>query len=40
MLQHLKYSEKGPDTADVFYDELESVIKKVKSRDNIVIAVS
>ena len=33
----LKCSEKDPDTADVFYNELESVIKNVKSRDNLVI---
>ena len=34
----LECSEKDPDTADAFYNELESVIKNVKSRDNHVIA--
>ena len=29
----LEYSEKDPDTANAFYSELESVIKKVKSGD-------
>ena len=33
----LKFSEKDPDIADAFYNELESVIKNVKSRDNFVI---
>ena len=34
----LEYSEEDPDTANAFYSELESVIKKVKSGENCVIA--
>lgn len=34
----LEYSEKDPDTTDAFYDEFESLIKSVKSRDNVVKA--
>ena len=34
----LEYSEKDPDTTDAFYNELESVIKNLKSRDNLVRA--
>ena len=34
----LECREKDSDTFDVFYNELESVIKNVKSRDSFVIA--
>ena len=34
----LEYSEKDPDTGNAFYSKLKSVIKKVKSGNNIVIA--
>ena len=34
----LECSEKDPDTGNAFYSELKSVIKKVKSGYNIVIA--
>ena len=34
----LEGSEKDPDTGNAFYSELKSVIKKVKSGYNIVIA--
>ena len=34
----LECSEKDPDTVDAFYNELESVMKNVKSRDNLAIA--
>ena len=33
----LEYREKDSDTFDVFYNDLESVIKNVKSRDSFVI---
>ena len=34
----LEYREKDPDTINAFYNEFESVIKSVKSRDNLVKA--
>ena len=34
----LECSKKDPDTVDAFYNELESVMKNVKSRDNLAIA--
>ena len=34
----LEYREKDSDTFDILYNELESVIKNVKSRDSLVIA--
>ena len=34
----LEYGEKDPETTDAFYNELESVIKNLKCRDNLVRA--
>ena len=34
----LDKSEKDPDQANQFYNKLESVIKKVRSKDNLIIA--
>ena len=34
----LECREEDPNTSDVLYNELESVIKNVKSRDSLVIA--
>ena len=34
----LEKSEKHPEEADNFYNEMESIIKKVKSRDDLIIA--
>ena len=34
----LDTSEKDPDQANQFYNKLKSVIKKVRSKDNLIIA--
>ena len=34
----LDKSEKDPDQANQFYNKLKSVIKKVRSKDNLIIA--